>query len=77
MMEFKRNNDLLLLGTIAPDIAKHIGKTKHESHFLFEDDEIPSLNIFLDKYKNHLSDDFVLGYYIHLYTDYIWFKYFF
>ena len=29
-----------------------------------------------DKYGNRLDDDFVLGYYIHLYTDYLWFKYF-
>ena len=28
------------------------------------------------KYKDKLNDDFVLGYYIHLYTDYLWFKYF-
>ena len=32
--------------------------------------------MFLKKYKNNLNDDFVLGYYIHLYTDYLWFKYF-
>ena len=31
---------------------------------------------FLSKYKDKLDDDFVLGYYIHLYTDYLWFKYF-
>ena len=30
----KRNNKLILMGTIAPDISKHIGKTKAESHFL-------------------------------------------
>ena len=73
----KRNNDLILIGSIAPDISKHLGKTKYESHFLFDDREIPSLKTFLEKYKKHLNDDFVLGYYIHLYTDYIWFKYFF
>ena len=37
---------------------------------------IPNINKFLDKYGNYLNDDFVLGYYIHLYTDYLWFKYF-
>ena len=30
----------------------------------------------INKYKNHLNDDFVMGYFIHLYTDYLWFKYF-
>ena len=37
---------------------------------------IPDLYKFLVKYKNDLNDDFVLGYYVHLYTDYLWFKYF-
>ena len=73
----KRDNDLVLLGSIAPDISKHLGKTKFESHFLFDDTEVPSIQAFLEKYKKSLTDDFVLGYYIHLYTDYIWFKYFY
>ena len=67
----------LLIGTIAPDISKHIGKTKLESHFLDDvKNDVPNLKRFLDKYKDYLDDDFVLGYYIHLYTDYLWFKYF-
>lgn len=71
-----RNNNELFIGTIAPDIAKQIGETKTKSHFLVEDDNIPALDEFLDKYKNKLDNDFVLGYYIHLFTDYLWFKYF-
>jgi hypothetical protein len=71
-----RNNNELFIGTIAPDIAKQIGETKTKSHFLVEDDNIPDLDKFLDKYKNKLDNDFVLGYYIHLFTDYLWFKYF-
>ena len=67
----------LLIGTIAPDISKLIGETKLRSHFLDnEDDNIPDLYRFLSIYKNNLDDDFVLGYYIHLYIDYLWFKYF-
>ena len=58
-----RDSKKLLIGTIAPDISKLLGETKFYSHFL-------------DKYGNYLNDDFVLGYYIHLYTDYLWFKYF-
>lgn len=71
-----RNNKKLLIGSIAPDIAKHIGMTKKYSHFQDKDDTLPRLDEFLKKYKNNLNDDFVLGYYIHLYTDYLWFKYF-
>lgn len=74
----KRNNNKLLIGSIAPDISKQIGETKEKSHFLIDniEEDIPDLKKFLNKYKNHLDDDFVLGYYIHLYTDYIWAKLF-
>lgn len=75
--KLKKDNDNLLIGSVAPDIAKYIGENKVKSHFL--DDEkidIPNIEKFLSKYQNKLSDDFVLGYFIHLYTDYLWFKYF-
>ena len=73
----KRDNNKLLIGAIAPDISKHLGETKVKSHFLdSEDTDIPNIDKFLNKYKDKLNDDFVLGYYIHLYTDYLWFKYF-
>ena len=72
----KKDRKKLLIGSIAPDISKHIGRSKIESHFQDTDDDIPNLNKFLNKYSNYLSDDFVLGYYIHIYTDYLWFKYF-
>ncbi len=74
--KLKRNNDRILIGSIAPDIAKLLGKTKSESHFLDNTYDIPNIEEFLKKYKKDLRDDFVLGYYIHLYTDYLWFKYF-
>ncbi len=72
----KRNNKHILIGSIAPDIAKHIGMTKVNSHFEDTNNDLPNLDKFLNKYKSNLNDDFVLGYYIHLYTDYLWFKYF-
>ncbi len=75
--KLKRNSSKLLIGTIAPDISKEIGQNKVKSHFLdSKDTDIPNIKKFLNKYKNNLNDDFVLGYYIHLYTDYLWFKYF-
>ena len=75
--ELKRDNNKILIGAIAPDISKLLGETKFYSHFLdTPTNSIPNMNKFLDKYKNNLNDDFVLGYYIHLYTDYLWFKYF-
>ena len=73
----KKDTHKLLIGSIAPDISKHLGETKVKSHFLdSEDTDIPNIDNFLNKYKDKLDDDFVIGYYIHLYTDYLWFKYF-
>ncbi|MBR4178548.1 MAG: zinc dependent phospholipase C family protein [Bacilli bacterium] len=74
--DLKRDESKLLIGTIAPDISKLVGETKIKSHFQLEEDEIPHLDLFLKKYKKYLYDDFVLGYYIHLFVDYLWFKYF-
>ena len=72
-----RNKSKLLIGSIAPDISKFIGEDKTVSHFIKEkDSNIPDMERFLKKYKNNLTDDFVMRYFIHLYTDYLWFKYF-
>ena len=62
------------LGSIAPDIAKQIGKTKQESHFLYnEREDVPNIKMFTNKYQEFYKNSFNLGYYIHLYTDKIWF----
>ena len=75
--EINKDKNKLFIGTIAPDISKLVGDTKKNSHFIDEEDgDIPNLDRFLDKYNTYLNDDFVLGYYIHLYVDYLWFKYF-
>lgn len=74
----KMDQRKLLIGSIAPDMGKLIGRGKLITHFLDEDgpDDIPNMDLFVNKYKDYLNDPFVLGYYIHLYTDYFWFKYF-
>ena len=73
----KRDKIPFMIGSIAPDISKYIGISKNTTHFLSNDNsDIPNLDNFLKKYQNFLSNDFVLGYYVHLYTDYLWFKYF-
>lgn len=71
----KKNEKEFLLGSIAPDISKQVGETKLKSHFLRNENEsIPQLDKFLDKYKNTLkNNDFNLGYYCHLFVDVIWF----
>lgn len=65
----------LLLGSIAPDISKHVGETKTRSHFL-TDGETEDIDRFLEKYQTKLEDPFIMGYFIHLYTDFLWNKYF-
>lgn len=75
--KLKRDSSKLLIGTIAPDISKLVGQNKSISHFFVSKEvRLPDMEKFLDKYRNNLDDDFVMGYYIHLYTDYLWFKYF-
>lgn len=67
--------NMLLLGSIAPDISKLVGETKVKSHFWDENDHI-QIDWFLEKYKDQLNHPFMLGYFIHLYTDLLWEKYF-
>ena len=75
--KLNRDPRKLLIGTIAPDISKLVGGKKSVGHFSSEAvNNIPNLDSFLKKYSDFLVDDFVMGYYIHLYTDYLWFKYF-
>lgn len=72
----KRNEEQILLGSIAPDIAKLINISRDKTHFIDEKKDIPNIENFLKKYKNNLDNDFIMGYYIHLYTDYLWFSFF-
>lgn len=64
------------LGSIAPDLAKQIGMSKYESHFLKNSykDNIPNMELFVSRYPNFMENAFELGYYIHLYTDKLWFE---
>ncbi len=71
---FHINNKELLLGSIAPDLSKQIGDDRRISHFLnTPKKDVPNIQAFLDKYKDSLDRPFNLGYFIHLYTDKIWF----
>lgn len=75
--DLKMKEKELFLGTIAPDISKQLGESKVKSHFLLNDkSNLPILDNFLDKYQDNLKNPFIMGYYIHLFTDYLWFKYF-
>ena len=74
--ELKREENKYLLGSIAPDISKFVGEPKTFSHFMEKGHNEPNIDLFLTKYLKYLDDDFVMGYYIHLLVDYLWFKHF-
>lgn len=71
----KNYNDFLL-GSIAPDISRVVGMDRDLSHFTDPNTTYPDMKKFLKKYGNKLNNDFMLGYFVHLYTDYLWYKYF-
>ncbi len=64
------------LGAIAPDLAKQIGLSKIDSHFIKNSykEDVPNIKLFENKYPNFKNNDFELGYYTHLYTDKEWFE---
>ncbi len=66
-----QDENSLFLGTIAPDLGKLLGETKEKGHFETNNTYLPNLNKYLSKYK--IDKPFEMGYYIHLYTDLIWF----
>ena len=70
------DEEILLLGSIAPDISKLVGETKFASHFLdgTTEDGIPNIDRFLNKYQSELNKPFEMGYLIHLLTDKYWFR---
>lgn len=66
-----KDENMLILGSIAPDISKLVGHKRSYSHFSKENQSI-NINLFLKKYQNNINNPFILGYFIHLYTDLLW-----
>lgn len=64
------------VGGISPDISKLVGNDRCYSHFCDTFYGPPNLDKFLYKYREYLREPFVLGYYVHLYTDYLFETYF-
>ena len=61
------------LGSIAPDIAKQVGTSRDESHFIYNTrEDIPNLKLFIKRYPTFMYNSFELGYFTHLYTDKEW-----
>lgn len=72
--KLNRNEKHLLLGTIAPDIGKDLNIPRQISHFTDGIKVTPNLDTFYNKYKNDLTGDYELGYFIHLIVDVLWFE---
>ncbi len=63
-----------LLGSIAPDIGKLTNVPKEITHFTNNNpDYIPDVDLFIKEYPNYKENDFLLGYFVHLFADKIWF----
>ena len=71
--QIKNPNDYYL-GAIAPDLAKQIGLSREDSHFIKNNfgKDIPNLQLFEAKYPNYRKNDYDLGYYTHLFADKEW-----
>ena len=63
-----------ILGSIAPDLSKLLNTTRSNSHFLIQNTESIDIDKFLNKYKPYLTNSFTLGYYIHLFTDKLFYE---
>ncbi len=74
--QLQRNEKNFYLGSIAPDLTKHVGLPKTHSHFLEGTlkEDVPNIEMFTSLYKDELHKDFELGYLVHLYTDKLWFN---
>lgn len=62
------------LGSIAPDLAKQIGSSKYEAHFYKNSskENVPNIELFVQKYPKFKDNSFDLGYFTHLYVDKLW-----
>lgn len=68
----RRYIDLFRIGSIIPDTKER--NEKKEGHFWTDDMAVrfarkPSLDMFLEKYKDDLTDPYIFGYYAHLKLD--------
>lgn len=62
-----------LIGNVAPDSWRNSSSTKEGTHFINLPDSFDyNYEYFYEKYQEYLSNDFVLGYLVHLITDKYW-----
>lgn len=69
----KKTGNMFFLGSIAPDLSKQVGSDRTLSHF----GVIPDIDAFIAKYPKYKMNDFDFGYFVHLYSDVVWFDEYF
>ena len=70
------DKDLFMLGNILPDInngyvVKGISKILAHKYTHYTEDNMYSYKNFYNEYKDKINNTIVLGYYVHLYTDFL------
>ena len=80
--KLKLNKDLFYLGNLIPDVDYGNKVSKKDTHFYYNNPclncpkiHLPNSVMFLSIYKDSLNDDLIMGYYVHLLTDYFYNKY--
>ena len=63
--KLKLDNDLVLFGSILPDFLD-----RSYSHYY--DGYLPDFDLFFNEYKDNINNPLIVGYYIHLLTDYFY-----
>lgn len=64
-----------ILGSIAPDVHKHMNAPKAVSHFIRKNSDgklFVDYWAFKEKYKKHMDEPFYSGYFYHLISDVVW-----
>lgn len=81
---YENNLDIYMyeIGSIAPDCWRNSKRFKDSllpkkekrkySHFSNDDEYIENYDRFFDKYKDKLNEPFIMGYFVHLITDFHW-----
>lgn len=75
--KLKLNKDLFYYGNLIPDVDKGTWLGRYEAHYYNSNLPFPTcpkehmidINLFLEDYKDKLSNPLILGYYSHLLTD--------
>ena len=61
------------IGNIALDSWRNSNSTKEGTHFISNENDVDyNYDYFFEKYKEHLDNEFVLGYLIYLIVDKYW-----